>query len=305
MSLSSFRSDLPLSSDESTRFLPWIVGFLTFVATLALAGLIVLSDLSRQWTGALETALTVELPAREREGDAALQDRVKAAIRVLKETPGVVSAAPVSDAELDALIEPWLGAQSSLPTLPFPKLIDVTLAPGASIDLDALNLRLAEAVGGRADDHGVWRARVTGFIAVLQWVALTVAGVVVGAAVAMIAFATRGSLAAHAPTVELLHLIGAKDGYIAGQFQKRVFILALLGAAPGALCATGLTVLVLRSGEMLRGDMAALTAAGPSAASPFLIGALIGLTAVAPAAIAAVSMIATRITVFARLRRMD
>ena len=46
-----------------------------------------------------------------------------------------------------------------------------------------------------------------------------------------VAFATRGAMAANRPIVEVLHFIGATDGFIAGQFQRHFLVLGLEGGA--------------------------------------------------------------------------
>ena len=48
-----------------------------------------------------------------------------------------------------------------------------------------------------------------------------------------VVFATRGAMATNRPIVEVLHFIGAKDGFIAGQFQRHFLVLGLEGGAIG------------------------------------------------------------------------
>ena len=53
------------------------------------------------------------------------------------------------------------------------------------------------------------------------------------ATILSVAFATRGAMAANWPIVEVLHFIGARDGYIARQFQRHFLVLGLKGGAIG------------------------------------------------------------------------
>src|SRR3546814_9385091 len=69
--------------------------------------------------------------------------------------------------------------------------------------------------------------------------ALVVVLLVVLAASIMVAFVTRMGLAAHQRSIELLHMIGAQDSYVARQFQNHALrfglrggIIGLLGALP-------------------------------------------------------------------------
>ena len=49
------------------------------------------------------------------------------------------------DAEIDALVEPWLGKDGLVADIPLPRLIDATIAPGADVDVAALAARLKQA----------------------------------------------------------------------------------------------------------------------------------------------------------------
>ena len=98
----------------------------------------------------------------------------------------------------------------------------------------------------------------------------TVAGGI-GAAVLMLAatvlsvtFATRGAMATNRPIVEVLHFIGAKSGFIAGQFQRHFLMLGLEGGLIGG----GLAMLVFGAGR-IAARMSAGTASGEQVATLF------------------------------------
>ena len=46
-----------------------------------------------------------------------------------------------------------------------------------------------------------------------------------------VTFATRGAMATNRPVIEVLHFIGAKDGFIARHFQRHFLLLGLKGGA--------------------------------------------------------------------------
>ena len=62
--------------------------------------------------------------------------------------------------------------------------------------------------------------------------------------VAMVMFATRAALAAHQETVEIVHLIGAKDALISSEFRKLFMIHGFKGGLIG-LAAAALTVALI------------------------------------------------------------
>ena len=55
-------SDLPLRGDATSRFLPWIIGVMVFLATLSVAGLLLAQDVTERWRSALAGTLTVQVP---------------------------------------------------------------------------------------------------------------------------------------------------------------------------------------------------------------------------------------------------
>src|SRR3546814_1946131 len=63
-------------------------------------------------------------------------------------------------------------------------------------------------------------ARLLDLARAVELMALVVVLLVVLAASIMVAFVTRMGLAAHQRSIELLHMIGAQDSYVARQFQN-------------------------------------------------------------------------------------
>jgi len=224
-------SDVPLSGDPASRYLPWTVGLLVFLATLAFSVGMFLSTAGETWRQNVSGTLTIQIPAGERAVQA---ERVDSVIQLLRKTPGIVFVRPIPDAEIAALLEPWLGKQVLGLELPMPDLIDATVGPDAQLDLASLSTRLSQVVPGAVvDDHAVWLRRLTDFAAIAQTISFAVMIVILISAVATVIFTTRTGLAIHSDVVEVLHLIGAQDAYIARQFQSYTLRLAAAGAAIG------------------------------------------------------------------------
>jgi cell division transport system permease protein len=77
-------------------------------------------------------------------------------------------------------------------------------------------------------------------------------------------FATRGAMATNRPIVEVLHFIGAKSGFIAGQFQRHFLMLGLEGGLIGG----GLAILLFGAAG-IAARMSAGTASGDQVATLF------------------------------------
>ena len=213
---------------------------------------------------------------------------------MLSVTPGIGQVTPLSTTGTRALIEPWIGADLAA-RLPLPLIIDVTAGSSTPADLELLAARLEQIAPDIViDDHGRWitrLARLAGSAELLGGAVLLVIGLV---SVISVIFAVRTGLATHRPIVDLLHIMGARDAYIAARFQRHVAGAAGKGAAVGSilgLLTAGLLALFVAGGEAVRAALGFgfLAEAVALAATPLVT---VGL-----------AMLAARWSVLALLRR--
>ena len=287
------RSDLQLEADPSARFLPWVIAVMVFLAALAMIGAFALDSLVRDWRDSARDTATVQIAFDEA---ADMDLLVTTALDLLRSTPGVAEANSLEEAQVADLLEPWLGDTGVDAGLPLPRLIDVQFTAGFRIDAEALEAKLRAAVpGATLDDHASWLGRVIVLARGVQWLALGIVVVIGAATVAIIIFATRAGLAAHREAIEVLHLIGARDGYIARQFQRHCLMLALKGGVPGGVVAALVLALIANLAGRLDAPLLASAELGVVGWSVFiLLPVLAGLLA----------MFTARATVLRTLRRM-
>jgi len=288
---------IPFGRDGGSRFLPALTMLMVFLAGLALAAVMDLEHALATWDRSLTGALTVELPAATGAGDKSLD----AALAVLHAAPGIKSATPIDRATTAKLVEPWLGTSLSPADLELPRLIDVHLDSGARPDLAGLRAQLARAAPGAVlDDHQLWLDSLARFARSAELTALAVLVLIGGVAVLSVSFATRTGLAVHHDVIELLHLMGARDGYVARQFERPALRLALIGGAAGlALAAAALLALQHATGAAaFLGDTVTLLPA------LHLRGWNWAVLAALPFAAGIVAMATARLTVLATLRRL-
>jgi cell division transport system permease protein len=67
----------------------------------------------------------------------------------------------------------------------------------------------------------------------------------IAATVLSVTFATRGAMATNRTVIEVLHFVGAKNGFIARNFQRHFLLLGLEGGAIGGGAAVVLFALAL------------------------------------------------------------
>ena len=227
--------ETPLLPVEDAREMAlfFVVGALCFLAALATLSAKSTYGAARSWTAEVEGELTVSLPDADRRG-------AEEARKLIEATEGVREARLLTKAEIDALLEPNFGSRGLPESLPLPQLIAVTADPGAEFMGPTLQRRLTEAGFAHAvDEHADWAGDVRRMLSIARLVALTAVALLASTAVAVIAFATHAALLARRDIVDVLHLAGAQDRYIAGLFERRFWLLGLRAGAVGALLALG------------------------------------------------------------------
>ena len=291
------RSDVPLDSDASGRFLPWLVAVMVYLAALALVCALTMTRAISHWEEGLSGTMTIQVPQGIGAQAAAAPGEVLARVtRILLDTPGVRQAEVLEPAEIERLLEPWLGAAAGLADLPVPALISVSFDAAAPPDIEHLARRIAEAAPGAVvDSHQAWLGKVRDLARSVQLLSVLVVGLIGIGAIAIVAFATRMGLSVHGHVIELLHLIGARDAYVARQFQAHALTFALRGGIIGLLLAVGTVFLV---GRTIRGGEAILLPA--MSLQPLDWSVLLLL----PVVIALVAMVTARMTVLRTLGRM-
>lgn len=227
------RQTIPLNRDASGRFLPLIISVMVLLAAMLLSGAMLLTHALDRWQDGLDGRATVQvMPLDERATP--LDKRVEETLALLRASPLIRAAEPMSSDAMASLLSPWLGEGALPEDLPVPVLIDLHLAVDGSA-LAPLAEQLKTIAGVTLDDHGSWLADVRslakGVIAIAYGLSVLIA-----AASALILFLlVRAGMAMHRDVVELLHLVGADDDFIAVQFQQHMMGLALKGAIAGAV----------------------------------------------------------------------
>ncbi|WP_184434214.1 cell division protein [Roseospira goensis] len=295
------RTDLPLARDRAAVLVPVLVGIMVFLAVLAGAGALALDNVLDRWKRDVSGSLTAQVPPVPGIGEAAraaTDDRVARAVAALRAQPGVAAVRALDRGELTALVEPWIGSGALLQDLPMPRLIDITLRPGAvdRVDPAAMAAALRAAVPeATLDEHRLWLARLMDLGEAIGGLALAVV-LVVGAATAVaVVHATRAGLAVHRPVIEILHMIGAQDEYIARQFAGHALLQGLKGGLGGFMLAIPALAGVGLLADRIEGGLVPRVGLSP------LDWAVLMLL---PLGAAALAMLTARLTVLHTLARM-
>ncbi len=281
---------LPLE-DAREAALFFVVGALCFLAALAALTAKSTYGAARAWTAEVEGEYTVSLS----EADLGA---AQAAVLIVQSVEGVDGARLISDAEISALLEPTFGSRGLPADLPVPRLIAVTAAPEAGDIGRRLAASLEEAGYTAAiDSHAAWAGDVRRMLGTARLIAFGIVALLGSTAVAVIAFATHAALLARRDIVDVLHIAGARDRFIAALFERRFWLLGLRAGTVGALVALVLVALLV---------LAARTAASRSGLLPELSLDFpdLAILVVTPIIAGLASRVAAGITVMRALRSM-
>jgi cell division transport system permease protein len=215
----------------SGRALVAVVAIMTFLASITTGAVILVGTAANDWQSDVSREVTIQvIPAAGRDMDATVQK----ASALARGFPGIGDVLPYTKEQSSKLLEPWLGSGLSLDELPVPRLIVVRIAPGAAPDIPQLRRNLAEQVPGAVlDDHRGFIERMRAMAGTAVAAGVFVLILVVAATMLSVTFATRGAMATNKPVIEVLHFVGAKNGFIAGHFQRHFLMLGLQGGVLG------------------------------------------------------------------------
>ena len=272
---------------------------MVYLAILAVAGIMVLHHSIERWDRGISGTLTVQImpsltSASGTEADIELA--IEDALDVLNRTPGVLNAKALSKDDTLELLRPWLGELAGQSDLPLPRLIDVVIDPDAQVDTQALARRLAVAVPGTSlDDHRVWLERLVRLLKTFEYIALGIVFVIGLVTVGTVIFTTRTGLALHSEAIQVLHLIGAQDTYIARQFAGRALWLGLKGGMVGLIFCVPTMLAIGYFTERMQIEIMPEISLG--------VSQMIAIV-VLPLLVAVIAMVTARMTVLRTLARM-
>jgi cell division transport system permease protein len=251
------RYENPIVPDHTIggRALIAVIAIMTFLASLTTGAVILVHAAAGDWQSEVSREVTIQVrvaPGRDIETD------VLRSAELARKRPGVADVRAYSRDESARLLEPWLGAGLRLDDLPVPRIVVVRLETDPAPDLAELRRMLAADVPTASlDDHRNFIDRMRAMSNAALIGGLAVLALMLLATVLSVVFATRGAMVANRTVIEVLHFIGAKNGFIAGHFQRRFLRLGLQGGAIGGGSALALFTVAEFASRWLLGAAAA------------------------------------------------
>ena len=274
--------------------MPWVIAIMLFLTLLVAAGGLTLTEAARQGGQDLARQVTVQII----ESDPAQRAAQRAAVtRALRKLDSIAEVKPVPDADVRALLEPWLGTGVIDADVPVPALVDVRFrsVPAAETISRLQSTLRSVAPNIRVDSHSSWMAPFFELMRALLWLAAAVFLLLLVATSAVVILAFRSTLNTHRETIEIMHLMGGTDVQAARLFQRRVALDALLGGIVGFIVAA--VVIITVGGRFAAVEPGLLSGAH----FPYYGWAILALI---PLAVMALAMLMARMTVVSALKRM-
>ncbi|WP_084420714.1 cell division protein FtsX [Henriciella litoralis] len=230
-------------SDAREAALFFVVAALCFLAVLATLIARGTYTAAHAWSAQVEGQMTVRLTETDMRG-------ADAAAELIEEVSGVDSARVLSREDLEVLLAPSFGPGGIPEGIPLPVLIAVEVnGEAADISTD-INAELARAgYTGVAEAHSEYAAEVRSALGTLRVAAIGMVILLAATAIAVIAFATHAALLARKDIVDVLHLAGAEDSFIARLFERRFWTLGLKAGSAGSVAALAVTALIVFSAQ--------------------------------------------------------
>ncbi len=282
------------------RALVAVVAIMTFLAGITVGSVLGIRATAQAWRSDIAREVTIQI----RAGDpASVDQQVKAAVDIATQTAGVAGTHVLSTDETSRLLEPWLGTGLDFADLPVPRIIVLRLDASSPPDLVRLKRVLTDRIPtATLDDHRAWSRRLGAMAEGVLVAGLGLLALVTSATILSVVFATRAAVATNRTVVEVLHFVGARDGFIAAQFQRHFLKVGAQGGAIGG----GAAALLFLAISFLPGLATGMEPDAPSVLT-WLQPGLWGYAGILLAVLLAsgVTALTSRITVYRTLRMIQ
>ncbi len=230
-------TELPLKEDRANFFLQISTAISVFLFSIALAAYFMISSVICSWNSHIIDGLTVQIMPQE-EGQSAEEEvlRIGKVVHFFENLPAVTKVIEINEKQIKRLVSPWLGTNTDIDSLPMPKLLDVRLKNGKTFNFEKTAQELHEiAPYATIDNHGLWLKKLIKSASSLKTLSVFVLLLILIASVFSIIYAVQTSLKVHGEIIEILHIMGATDDYIAKQYALRGLIVGFTASLIGML----------------------------------------------------------------------
>lgn len=247
------KHEIPTEDDDTSAFVSVLTSIYMYLFVVVLAIFMAINSMAGNWEKDITGSITVQITPIEDDNKhidtAKTQEQQNKVLQFMEKISGVESVRILDEQTVQKLMAPWIGSKVDLSTLPIPQLLDVRLKPNAELNYDEITrgLKLLTA-NASIDNHRLWLNRLIKFATSLKTVALAILLMVVAICAFSIYYSARTSLNININSIEILHIVGAKDEYIAKQYAKKYAKIGFFAGIIGLMAAVPCIILVGKYG---------------------------------------------------------
>ncbi len=289
--------EIPTNQESGRQYLPWIIGLLVLLLLLVLAcATSIGGTLIRFHSGTNNDKMTVEIPIIE-GGSASTSPTIQQVMSILQTIPGIQRAEIVDGDRLLSLLKPWVGQIDLLRDLQLPALIDIDLDPAVPLDIAAVTQQLREISAGiRIEPHARWHQMLVSLGQAIKSLSYVIIGFIICSIFVVISLITKSSLSTNREIIDVLRLMGARNSYLAKQFQIQAFKTCFQGGIIGIVFALPIIYFL----SWFAGYLGI-----PEIFKNMITPEIVVIFVCLPFIVSVLSMVVSRLTVLRTLRRMD
>ncbi len=247
------KHEIPTEDDDTAAFVSVLTSIYMYLFVVVLAIFMAINSMAGNWEKDITGSITVQITPIEDDNKhidtTKTQEQQNKVLQFMEKISGVESVRILDEQTVQKLMAPWIGNKVDLSTLPIPQLLDVRLKPNAELNYDEITrgLKLLTA-NASIDNHRLWLNRLIKFATSLKTVALAILLMVVAICAFSIYYSARTSLNININSIEILHIVGAKDEYIAKQYAKKYAKIGFFAGIIGLMAAVPCIILVGKYG---------------------------------------------------------
>jgi cell division transport system permease protein len=283
-----------------------VIIIMTFLASITAGAVEMIASASSGWSAQVSQEMTIQVRPKTNRN---LENDIATAEKLARESNIFADVNVYTKAQSERLLEPWLGANLNLEQIPVPRIMVLKIKNDTTLNtvnsIHSLKQNLSQTVPtATLDDHRQWSSRLSTMAGAMVFSGIFILILVLVATTLAIAFATRGAMAGTREIINVLHLVGAEDRFIADEFQRHFLKLGARGGIVGGFLAIIIFLIAEKISDSLRatpqGDQIEALFGG------FSLG-LRGFAAIFSIMllVAVLTAIITRVTVYRNLRGLD
>lgn len=219
------KNEITMEDEDTSLFMYVLSSIYMYLFIIVLAMVMAIHTMVADWEKDIVGSITVQVSpvedAYKKIDVEQTEQQVNRVLQYIENVSGVKSVHILDDKSIEKLMTPWLGNKIDISSLPIPKLLDVQLKTDEEINYDEITQGLHKITPNASiDNHRLWLNRLLKFAGSLNTLALVVLLMVAAICAFSIYYSARTSLNINSNSIEILHIIGAQDNYIAHQYAK-------------------------------------------------------------------------------------